>query len=113
MLDAVVEGLQAKKGKDIKVLDMRGIPGASVDYYVIAHGQTDRQSDAIANSVEETVFKKLGLWPYHTEGYENKEWILLDYFNIVAHIFVEKARHFYAFEELWGDAKVTSYETIE
>lgn len=109
---AIIEGAQDKKARDIVSLDLRDVSGANADYYVICHGQSDRQSQAVAKSIEETVFNKLGIWPYHSEGYENSEWILLDYFDIVAHIFVEPKRQFFALEDLWADAQVEQHETI-
>lgn len=109
---AIVEGAQEKKALGITALDLREVPNASSDFYVICHGQTDRQSEAIAKSIEETVFNKLGTWPYHSEGYTNKEWILLDYFHIVAHIFVADKREFFAIEDLWADAQTEEFETI-
>ena len=113
ILKAIIKGAQDKKGKELKSLDLRKLTKASTDYYVVCHGQTDRQASAIAKSIEETVFKECGIWPYHSEGYENKEWILLDYFHIVAHIFVEKHRQFFAIEDLWADAQIEEFETIQ
>ncbi|MBI3142885.1 MAG: ribosome silencing factor [Bacteroidetes bacterium] len=110
--DAIVEGAQEKKARDIVALNLQKLSNASVDYYIVCHGQSDRQAEAIAKSIEETVFNTLGIWPYHSEGYQNREWILLDYFDIVAHIFVERQRNFYAIEDLWADAHVEHYETI-
>ena len=109
---AIIEGAQEKKALGVTALDLRELPNASSDFYVICHGQTDRQTEAIAKSIEETVFNKLGIWPYHSEGYTNKEWILLDYFEIVAHIFVANKREFFAIEELWADARAEEFETI-
>lgn len=109
---AIIEGAQEKKALGVTALDLRELPNASSDFYVICHGQTDRQTEAIAKSIEETVFNKLGLWPYHSEGYTNGEWILLDYFHIVAHIFVANRREFFAIEDLWADAQIEEFETI-
>jgi len=109
---AIIEGAQEKKALGVTALDLRELPNASSDFYVICHGQTDRQTEAIAKSIEETVFNKLGLWPYHSEGYTNGEWILLDYFHIVAHIFVSGKREFFAIEDLWADAQIEEFETI-
>lgn len=110
---AIVEGMQEKRGQEITALDLGDLDGASTQYFVICHGQSDRQAESIAKSVEDEVFKKIGLRPYHREGYENKEWILLDYFDVVAHIFIGSKREFFAIEELWADAKVEEFETIE
>ncbi|MGB0430545.1 MAG: ribosome silencing factor [Bacteroidia bacterium] len=110
--DAIIEGAQEKRAKDIVSLDLKNIHNSSTDYYVVCHGQSDRQSASIAKSIEETVFNRLGLKPFHREGYENGEWILLDYFDIVAHIFVEKQREFFAIEDLWADAPVEEFENM-
>lgn len=101
----VAQGMFEKKGENIRILDMRKLPGASSDYFVISHASNDKQVDAIAKSVEEEVKKHLNENPLHREGFENMEWILLDYFNVVAHIFQEEKRDFYGIEQLWGDAE--------
>lgn len=111
--ETVVQGMQDKKGKDIRVIDLRDFPNAGADYFVICHGQSDRQTDAIAKSVEATVFNTFNINAYHTEGYEQKEWILLDYFDIVAHIFVESKRQFFALEDLWADAPIEAHESFD
>ncbi len=101
----VAQGMFEKKAENIRILDMRKIPGASSDFFVISHAISDKQVDAIAKSVEEEVKKNLNENPLHREGYENMEWILLDYFNVVAHIFQEEKRDFYGIEQLWGDSE--------
>ena len=100
----VAQGMFEKKAENIKILDMRGLAGASADFFVISHATSDKQVEAIANSAEDEVHKRTAEWPRHREGYENLEWILLDYFDVVAHVFQEEKREFYAIEELWGDA---------
>jgi len=100
----VAQGMYEKKAENIKILDMRAIPTASADYFVISHAASDKQVEAIADSAEDFVQKSIGEWPWHTEGYENCEWILLDYIDVVAHVFKEDLREFYGLEELWGDA---------
>jgi ribosome-associated protein len=99
-----------RKAEDIRILDMRKVNGASSDFFVISHAQSDKQVEAIASSVEEEVHTKAHEWPWHTEGYENSEWILLDYIDVVAHIFQGEKRDFYAVEELWGDAEVLPFK---
>ncbi len=101
----LAQGMFEKKAENIKILDMRGLKGASADFFVISHATSDKQVEAIADSAEDETHKKTGEWARHREGYENLEWILLDYFDVVAHIFQEEKRDFYAIEELWGDAK--------
>ena len=100
----VAQGMYEKKAENIKILDMRAIATASADYFVISHAASDKQVEAIADSAEDFVQKSINEWPWHTEGYENCEWILLDYIDVVAHVFKEDLREFYGLEELWGDA---------
>jgi ribosome-associated protein len=104
---AIVQGMQEKKATDIVVMDLRKVKNAAADYFVICSGSNDRQLDAIADSVDEAVFSELKENPWHTEGKDNKEWMLLDYINVVAHIFRKERREFYSLERLWGDAKTT------
>jgi len=101
---AVAQGMFERKAQDIKILDMRNVRGASSDFFVICNADSDKQVEAIAHSVDEEVKKLTGETPWHREGLENNEWVLLDYFNVVAHIFQTEKREFYAVEELWGDA---------
>ncbi len=110
LADVIVEAMQEKKAKNILSLDLTKLDHRVVDKFIICHGDSDRQVDAIAFAVEEKVRKDLGEKPWHREGYENKEWILLDYVNIVVHVFLKEKRDFYAIEELWGDAEVEKFE---
>lgn len=100
----VAQGMFEKKAEDIRILDMRNVKGASADYFVISHASNDKQVEAIGNSVEEEVLKHNNERPLSREGFENLEWVLLDYFDVVAHVFLEEKRAFYGVEELWGDA---------
>jgi ribosome-associated protein len=99
------QGMLDKKASDVIIMDLRHIPQAIADYFVVGTGNSVTQVDAIADSVEEMVFKNRSEWPRHKEGIENKEWILLDYIDVVVHIFRKDKREFYAIEDLWGDAK--------
>lgn len=110
LVETVVLGMQEKKAKDIKTLNLKGLDGAVCDYFVVCHGDSGRQVDAIADSVDEVVKKEIGEDPWHTEGYENAEWILLDYVNVVVHIFLAEKREFYNIERLWADADVNQIE---
>lgn len=109
LCDIIVKGMEEKKARDIVVMDLRKLKSASTDFFVVCHGQSDTQVDAIANSIEDEVQKAIGEKPWHKEGFQNAEWILLDYVNVVAHVFVEEQRTFYGLEDLWGDAEVTRY----
>jgi ribosome-associated protein len=104
---AVVAGMQEKKAQDIVVMDMRDTKNAIADFFVICSGSSDKQVEAIARSVDEEVEKKLKENPWHMEGKNNKEWVILDYITVVAHIFKRDKREFYALEKLWGDAHIT------
>ena len=103
----IVKGMQEKKASDIVVMDLRKIKNAVADFFVICSGNSDKQLDAISDSIDAEVFKKLQENPWHTEGKNNKEWMLLDYINVVAHVFRKDRREFYALERLWGDADIT------
>jgi len=109
--DLVVQGMAEKKALDIVVLDLRKVKNAVADYFVICSGNSDTQIDAICDSVEEFVYKASKQSPWKKEGKQNKEWILLDYRDVVAHIFKKDKRDFYSLEELWGDAVITPVES--
>ena len=102
---AVIEAMEAVKGKEIATLDMREITTAVTDYFVICHAPSKTQVDAIADKVEEVVFEKTHSKPYHIEGRDNSEWILIDFVDVVVHVFQESKREFYKLEELWADSE--------
>jgi ribosome-associated protein len=104
LADIIVSGMQEKLGLNIVKLNLSGIPNSITDYFVICHGSSRSQVDAIADSVQWEVKKAIGALPSHKEGFENCEWILLDYFDVVVHIFQAEARDFYQLEKLWADA---------
>ena len=106
----VVEGMKEKKAQDIVTMDLRAIENSIADYFVICTGTSDTQIDAICNSIEETVHNNTNIDPWHLEGKQNKEWILLDYIEVVAHVFRTDRREYYGIEELWADAQSTYLE---
>ena len=106
----VAQGMLEKKAENVIVLDLRNVKSAIADFFVIGSGTSDTQLDAVAESVEKEVKEQAGERPWHREGTQQKEWILLDYVNVVAHIFLRERREFFALEELWGDAVVTVVE---
>lgn len=110
--EIIVEGMKEKKAQDIVVLDLRQVKNAITDFFVICSGTSDTQLDAISDSVEEFAFKYAQQEVWHKEGKENKEWILLDYVDVVANVFKKNTREFYSLEQLWGDAILTEVETI-
>jgi ribosome-associated protein len=104
LVDAVAEAMTDKKAKRPVILDFSGIKGAVCDAFVICHGSSRTQVEAIAGHVIESVKKQTGQNPWHQEGFENAEWILIDYSDVVVHIFHEERRKFYNIEQLWADA---------
>ena len=93
-----------KKAEEITILELEQGSGAFTDYFVVCSGSNPRQVQAIADEVE-TRLKKAGLWPNQIEGYKQAEWVLLDYFDFVVHVFSEKARKFYDLERLWKSSR--------
>jgi ribosome-associated protein len=98
-----VEAARDKKAEDLIVVDLRGLSDVT-DFFVISHGNTDRQVAAIADSIEERLREKLSVKPTHVEGRRQAQWVLLDYIDFVVHVFLEEKREFYRLERLWGDA---------
>lgn len=109
--ETIVHGIQEKKGKDIVSLDLRNISSSVSDYFVVCHADSSTQVKAIADSIEDEMYKAFQEEPWHKEGFQNSEWILLDYVSVVVHIFRTEKREFYGVEDLWGDAEVTRYES--
>ena len=109
----VVKGMQEKKASDITVMDLRDVKNSVADYFVICTGNSDTQLDSIYESIDEEVYKVFNESPWHSEGRENKEWVLLDYINVVAHIFQKDKRTFFSLETLWGDAIITNIEDLQ
>jgi len=105
-----IKGMQDKKAHEIVLLDLRKLKGAFADMMVVCHGNSDRQVAAIADGVEEEIRKATGEKPLHREGGERAEWVLLDYVNVVVHVFLEEKRRFYGIEDLWGDAELKKFD---
>jgi ribosome-associated protein len=105
----ILKAIQEKKGENIVALDLRKIPEAVSDYFVICEATSTTQVRAIADFVEETVKKELGEIPYRHEGYNVSQWVLIDYINIVVHIMQPSTRKFYKLEEMWSDAILQEY----
>lgn len=110
LIKSIIKGLEEKKGFDIKSMDLADIPNAVTGVFIICSGNSTTQVGGIADSVLNEVFKATKEKPWHTEGYDNKEWILIDFVDVVVHIFLPEIREFYGLEELWADAKVTFHE---
>lgn len=104
----IVKGMLEKKAEDIVMIDLRDIKKAVSDYFIICSGNSDTHLEAIAESVEHEVKKMSQQNPWQKEGKTNKEWVLLDYVNVVVHVFKKETRAHYGLEELWGDGKFTT-----
>ncbi len=113
LLKSVFKGIFEKQGKDVVKIDLRNFENRITDYFIICHGSSVTQVDAITGSVEETVRKETGEKPAHVEGLENCFWVLLDYVDVIVHIFREEYRNFYSLESLWADAVIEKIEDIQ
>ena len=109
--EIAVHGIQEKKGNDIVRLDLRGLNSSVSDYFIICNADSATQVKAIADSVEKEIYKNTQTNPWRKEGQDHADWIILDYFDIVVHIFKTEKREFYGIEDLWGDALSTSYQS--
>ena len=110
LLETIIDGMQEVKAHDIVKLDLREIPNAVADYYVVCHGESSTQVDSIARSINKQTSEVLGEKAYRTEGMQNSTWILVDYVSIIVHVFYKETRDFYDIEGLWADAIITNIE---
>jgi len=111
LLALIIEGIDNVKGENITILDLREIENTVCDYFVICDGNSNTQVNAISGSIQKTVSKELKDKPWHVEGTEQANWVLMDYVNIVVHIFQKETREYYNIEDLWGDAKFVQVQT--
>src|SRR3989304_2229568 len=110
LVDIAIKGLQDKKGKNIVCVDLKDFDNAVCDYFILCTGTSNTHVNALADSVSEEVRKSINEKPWHSEGFGNAEWVILDYVNTVIHIFQEDSRNFYNLDGLWADAKITKIE---
>ncbi|WP_177764685.1 ribosome silencing factor [Flavobacterium sp. I3-2] len=111
LLALIIDGIENVKGENITIMDLRHIDSRSADYYIICDGNSNTQVNAIAGSIQRTVSKQTSDKPWHVEGTELSNWVLMDYVNVVVHIFQKETREFYNLEDLWGDALITNIKT--
>ncbi|MBK5212922.1 MAG: ribosome silencing factor [Flavobacteriaceae bacterium] len=111
LISQIIGGIEEVKGKDIEILDLRDIENTVCDYFIICNGTSNTQVNAIVNSIQKSVSKALKEKPWHVEGSDNAEWILMDYVHVVVHVFQKHIREFYDIEGLWGDAISVKIET--
>jgi ribosome-associated protein len=107
LVEEVILGIENVKGENIHQLDLRELDNTPCDFFIVCSGNSNTQVSAIVNSVQKTVSKALHEKPFHTEGLDNAEWVLIDYVKVVVHVFQNQIREYYNIEELWGDAKST------
>jgi ribosome-associated protein len=113
LLETILEGIQNLKGKKITLIDLESIQHTECSYFIICHGTSSTHVDSIARSVEGSVKENLETDVWHRDGYRNAYWILLDYGDIMVHVFQKEAREFYNLEGLWADAKIKTIEETE
>ena len=111
LIALILHGIEEVKGLDINILDLREIENTVTDYFILCNGTSNTHVNAIVNSIQKTVSKAIHDKPWHVEGSENAEWVLLDYVHVVVHVFQKHIREFYDIEGLWGDAKSVKIET--
>jgi len=110
LIDSIIKGILEKKGHEVVCIDLSQVENAICDCFVICHGESNTQVNAIAESVEKETIEQMKLRPVSVEGMANAEWVLLDYGHTVVHVFQKPVRMRYKLEELWGDGKVTCIE---
>ena len=114
LVSTIIDAMESLKGKEIVTLDLRETGTSVTDYFVICHANSKTQVDAIADKIIDEAREQQGVKPYHVEGRDNTEWILIDFVDVVVHVFLQSARSFYQLEELWADAeKVVTGEAEE
>ena len=110
LIDEIIFGIEDVKGVDINIMDLRNITNTVCEFFILCTGTSNTHVSAITNSVRKNVSKKLKEKPFSLEGLENQEWVLIDYIDVVVHIFQGDTREYYDIENLWGDAKITNVE---
>ena len=111
LISIIVNGIEDVKGQNINILDLREIENTVCDYFIICEGTSNTQVNAIVNSIQKKVSKETKDKPWHIEGSDNAEWVLMDYVNVVVHVFQKHIREYYDIESLWGDDKTTEIKT--
>lgn len=109
----LIEAIQDKKGSGIKLVNLEKIESAPVSKFIICQGRSTSQVSAIADGIREDLQKSAGIKPYNYDGYRNSQWIVLDYGNILVHVFLPEYREFYNLEELWSDAVIIDIPDID
>ncbi len=111
LIAVILDGIENVKGQNTNILDLRELENTVCDYFIICEGTSNTQVNAIVNSIQKKVSKTLKDKPWHIEGSNNAEWVLMDYVNVVVHVFQKHIREYYDIESLWGDAKTIEIKT--
>lgn len=111
LIALILQGIEEVKGQHINLLDLRDIENTVCDYFIVCNGTSNTHVNAIVGSIQKTVSKAIQDKPWHVEGEANAEWVLMDYINVVVHVFQKQIREFYDIEGLWGDAKFTTIDS--
>ena len=111
LIYSIIEAIENIKGKEINILDLRELENTVCDYFIICEGSSNTQVNAIVASIQKHVSKELKDKPWNMEGNDNGEWVLMDYINVVVHVFQKQKREYYDIENLWGDAKLTKVKS--
>ncbi len=110
--DLIIDSIQDIKGKKIVKLDLRGLGATPTDFFIICEGESNTQVKSIAENIRKRVKEETGVLPSHFEGVQDGLWALMDYFNVVVHVFRPEKRTFYDLESLWSDAAFTEYGSL-
>ena len=113
LINAIIEGIQQRKGKKITNVDLSNLEHVSTEHFVICQGTSTMQVSAIADSVREYVQEKLGVKPFNYDGYRNSQWIVIDYGTIYVHVFLPEYREYYNLEQLWNDARIVEIPDLD
>jgi len=109
-VEKIVDYIHEIKGKEVVSIDMKNVGPSIADYFIICHADSDRQVDAIAHNIIDKIKEEIKITPWHKEGFENSQWILIDYANVIVHVFIKDQREFYNLEDLWADGEFATYD---
>lgn len=112
-IPTIIDSIQDIKGKNIIKLDLRNLDDRPTDFFIICQGESSTQVKSIAQNVQFRLKDELGVVPVSSEGVSGAKWVLVDYFNVIVHVFYPETREFYDLEDLWSDSEMTSYEDID
>ena len=113
LVNSIVTACQEKKAKDIAILDMRRLPGAICQYFIVCEGNTPTQVSAIADEVSDHVRKEMKEKPIGIDGMQESKWVGIDYGTVIVHVFIPELRDYYAIEQLWADAEISKIANLE